>query len=1084
MKPTRLGLPLLLLIPLLASAEPDPAVVKKADAGDPVAEVQLYDELINAAETDAQHAEALKYLRRAANRGHGMAQQRLAVYIEESMEDTEANRTEAAHWMRKAADQKMAYAQQAFGFWAAQGTGTKRDLPTAVHYLKLAAAQGDHDALSYLVKLFSQGEDFFGNKQPVDIKEAIRWQERIALAPGAQDYQRWSLARLYLQQPVVPAADRAKAEKIVAEQMANGGSMDDAMRALLGEKFANEVAPTDLVAIWRKHAQTGNPESMFRFAELLEEAQPEEAYQWYFKAADKGYAPAGLMAFEILFEQSSMDAAQHRRQYGYLLRAAESGHAPAQYRLGKFLDDSHPMNGDFAARDAAAAAGWFRQAAEQKHVDALFDWGLAQAWGEGVPRDLPGGLKSITAAAEAGKPEAQLYLADLYATGEDQLKNKVPVDLPAAISWRRKLVESGDETAVVSLAAHLVRQPGATEAHRAEARQLLKKQAAEGSQAATDALVELKLVPTAPAIDPRIVAREKLAARYAEFEKEFDAATNRAGREKAMDRLARWIRDEPAAPLTAAEAGEWVLTRMIGRLQRYPGEAFHIVTAAPEYIIPNEMIKRVLPAGLQESIRIEANRIPDGFAVEQVKKGGINQHWDAAHAGDGTAQLALGLAYLSLKDGAIENWAHAVHWLTQANNQKIPGAYAPLKKLSDEVNARVQAAAVAEDWDALLKIYRQKADSPLPDAADGAMRAARMLLEEGRGRAQDIPEAVKLLTQAADAGRSEAAMELAFLYLGHGAQPVDETAALRWLRRAADAGNAAAKPWVELLGAGLAKPARAERAFELGQQAIATTTEGNHSTVDFGGAVPWMNYATALDHPEATAFVAMRYYESNPEAAMEIYHRAADLGSASAATFLASTYFNGWGVEKDLVLAREYRLKAAAGGGLSEQNKAGVTLMRGQGGSIDLAGARAWFLKAATQGQLEAMYHLGALWFEHKYTREGTEAEAVGWWRKAAEGGERDAQFQLGLLHHFGRSSVAKDAALARRWITASAKQRHEPAVLALKQIYGETLAEASAPKPAAQTTLAQNGAGAEAGDATRKKEDVHEAELEKLQAV
>jgi uncharacterized protein len=63
-------------------------------------------------------------------------------------------------------------------------------------------------------------------------------------------------------------------------------------------------------------------------------------------------------------------------------KAAEQGNAMAQYNIGVMYEDRQGV-----PQDHAAAMSWYRKAAEQGYVDAQINLGILYSMGEGVSRD-------------------------------------------------------------------------------------------------------------------------------------------------------------------------------------------------------------------------------------------------------------------------------------------------------------------------------------------------------------------------------------------------------------------------------------------------------------------------------------------------------------------------------------------------------------------------------------------------------------------------------------------------------------------------------------------------------------------------
>lgn len=1078
----------LFLCPLLLTAEPDAALLKKAQGGDAAAmfelgealsveepeqsrewvqkaadkgyapaEVQLFHLIAGSSPGEVAPPDATKYLRRAIDRGYAPAMKALAGWLSDLHLDGEKFRSptteemvEAAALWRRAADLGDAGAASLYGFAMVSGESLKPDVPTAIPYLERAAAAGDGDALRYLTGLFTEGKDYFGNAYHVDWKKAIYWQEKESFAEGADKYQLIPLARLYLKQPSPTAADRAKARQLVEQVLDDGGSINEEMRTLLGVAVATEPAPA-----WAR-------------------AEPFATLRRRARVFDR---EAQLELFDRVTKELSANEAAVTEAYAYLLDAAKHRHRPAPYRVGAYLANDHTVGEKFIPGDLRAAAPWYRQGAEWQHGEAMYEWALLLAVGEVVPKDFSTALQVMRkAAADERSVGAQQYLSDLYRHGSDHAGNRVTVDLAEAARWQKLLVQGGDASAYASYGGLLLELPNPDLAELRTLVPLLEKRLAAGHQEAQGVLDALRkkfpaLVPAPVAAAPvsvassasavaaaevpmankdRELALQALDAQYGIFEKQFNAATTAGGREKALERLGQWIQWKRPAGLSAAEAGEWVLKKITPLLLRDSREAVGLLTSVSDSVFPKEMTARVLPESLKAAIQTEAQRVVDNYYADQKKNTEIAALKDKANAGDGRAALAIGLLYLSMSDGLEKQWANAIYWLTKSHELKTPGAYEPLRKLTDQVNARVKSAGAARDAERLIEIHSQKAYSALSDASESAILAALMLLDEGDGLAEDIPRADALLQRAIDAGSAEAMLTRGFIYILHEAQPIDEARAVEWFRKAAAAGSDSAKLWLEVLSPPATPPERAKLAYQMATK----RTYGKENTIDFAAGAGYTRYAARLGHAEALALRGTSYLMSDTAKATEFYLKAANAGSVNAMNALAS------GTE-DKARARSWRLKAAAAGGLYEKNQAGVALMRGDGGPIDLAGARTWFLQAAESGSFEAMYHLGELWFDRKL-RAGTEAEAVQWWKKAAEAKIREAQYRLGLLYRDGAGGLAKDPAEARRWLELAAARPYEPAKKALGEL-GDGAAKPDARTATAQTatTVEQDRAGA-----------------------
>jgi TPR repeat protein len=117
-----------------------------------------------------------------------------------------------------------------------------------------------------------------------------------------------------------------------------------------------------------------------------------------------------------------------------LMPLADAGNADAQFVLGVLN-----ANGRGVPANKAAAAEWYRRAAEQGLPEAQNNLGALYAAGEGVPHDHAIAYKWWSLAAERGFGRSQVNLAELYLEGEG-----VPQDYVEAYKWARLAAVLGD----------------------------------------------------------------------------------------------------------------------------------------------------------------------------------------------------------------------------------------------------------------------------------------------------------------------------------------------------------------------------------------------------------------------------------------------------------------------------------------------------------------------------------------------------------------------------------------------------------------------------------------------------------------
>jgi TPR repeat protein len=115
--------------------------------------------------------------------------------------------------------------------------------------------------------------------------------------------------------------------------------------------------------------------------------------------------------------------------------------AEENYRRGLQLAE-----GDGVAKNYAAAANFYRKAAEAGHVAAQYDLAYLYENGLGVTRDCKQAAYWYRKAAEQGDPEAQNNLGALYAIGDG-----VPQSDAEAVHWYLFAARQGDPEATCNL---------------------------------------------------------------------------------------------------------------------------------------------------------------------------------------------------------------------------------------------------------------------------------------------------------------------------------------------------------------------------------------------------------------------------------------------------------------------------------------------------------------------------------------------------------------------------------------------------------------------------------------------------------
>lgn len=131
---------------------------KAADQDSALAERYLAEMYFKGRGVAADNAEAAKWLRMAAEQGDAESEHNLAVLYTEG-EGVPRNLKDAANWMRKAAEQSLAAGQQGMGALYENGEGVPEDPVEAAKWYQKAVDQGYVPAMNSLALLMATSTD-------------------------------------------------------------------------------------------------------------------------------------------------------------------------------------------------------------------------------------------------------------------------------------------------------------------------------------------------------------------------------------------------------------------------------------------------------------------------------------------------------------------------------------------------------------------------------------------------------------------------------------------------------------------------------------------------------------------------------------------------------------------------------------------------------------------------------------------------------------------------------------------------------------------------------------------------------------
>ena len=134
------------------------AIVAKAEAGDPSAQLELGDRYSDGSGVQKDAAEAVKWYRKAAEKGSTEGQRHLAFSLFKGI-GVPKNNAEAIKWARKVAEKgDLATQVLLWGLYTSGDTGVPQNDSEATNWCKRAAMQGDADAQMDLGARYALGK--------------------------------------------------------------------------------------------------------------------------------------------------------------------------------------------------------------------------------------------------------------------------------------------------------------------------------------------------------------------------------------------------------------------------------------------------------------------------------------------------------------------------------------------------------------------------------------------------------------------------------------------------------------------------------------------------------------------------------------------------------------------------------------------------------------------------------------------------------------------------------------------------------------------------------------------------------------
>lgn len=203
----------------------------------------------------------------------------------------------------------------------------------------------------------------------------------------------------------------------------------------------------------------------------------------------------------------------------------------------------------------------------------------------------------------------------------------------------------------------------------------------------------------------------------------------------------------------------------------------------------------------------------------------------------------------------------------------------------------------------------------------------------------------------------------------------------------------------------------------------------------FAAEAPVSQVAVIDEDGKALFEAGKAYYEAGVyDEALPIFEEMDQKGNVQASYMLGMMYLQGYGVETDLVRAKELLLKAAEGGDVQGMFRMGYELKHGTFGESDPESAANWYQKASALGYGSASNNLAFLYVDGVGVSKNP-AEAVRLLELAVEQGATDSAVRLARLYASDRLG-APDYAKAAQWYEKAIELKNEDALNELADLY------------------------------------------------
>ena len=696
---------------------------------------------------------------------------------------------------------------------------SNRDFDVALNIFKANAEKGSAQAMTALGYMYTTG-----NGAPHEPETGISWY-RQAIAAG-DTYALYALGVYLRFYPLLQSHDGEHRELLLAavekklpaacqeyfKHLIDEKKLDEAQELLMScfaddqlwavtvrgiELATGQGAEKDVdagIALLKKAAERGDMAGNYHagMAELGR-GNADAAEKFHLEASENGYAPSMYELGRMYVERGEVEKGRR-----YLEDAGLNGFTDSYIYLGRICEDGFKV-----AKDLAAAAGYYKMAADigdgdgynefgrvtelgigveksestaydlyasgalAGSAEALFNQGRMEMFGIGVvKKDVPAGLAKLRECSSRGLSAATAILAEMYRTGDSVGKDEREAGRLLSLAAEQGDVES------MSLAAERFRDSGSGEGV-ARAVELYEKAASMGHAPSQFALANLYADDSWHA--PDLVS----ALRW--YSASSDSGYPPALCAMGLFRLTAAKTDDEqraaeAMVMESAETGYLPAVYALGRIYEHGGTEGRDIGKAMEYY------KRAADKGEVMSMMRLASIASGGEAGGRPDYAEAFKWYKlAAEAGSVAAQTNVAAMYAEGR-GTERDDREAFKWYSAAAER-------------GGVQAKYNCAVMKMDAIGTWKDAKKAVELLRECAAQGyppAQNELGLLYARGIEVERSFENAQLMLTAAADAGLASAQYNLGLLYSYNPEGEADPAAAVSCFEQAANQGHAAA----------------------------------------------------------------------------------------------------------------------------------------------------------------------------------------------------------------------------------------------------------------------------------------------------